>query len=211
MSPLRVPENWSDDDRSSRREALGALKARLRDDPADAVTRAEVVRAYRQLGHPDQAGRFAIALDEGAHRPELRAYSEMLRRVGADEKTARRLSMMPTELDLPEDVRRAIEEGPLSDQWRPWGVYVGVAWALVAVSGFVTLAVTYGHAMVGAGDVAPIAWWWTQATWWVMIAALTMTIFWCATSAKWRAALVWTGITLVAGGCFALANAVFSR
>ncbi|MBB3158420.1 hypothetical protein FHS07_002116 [Microbacterium proteolyticum] len=170
-----------------------------------------MVRAYRQLGHPDQAGRFAIALDEGAQHQELRAYSEMLRRLGADEKAARRLSVMPIELDLPKDVRRAIEEGPLTDQWRPWGAFVVAAWASVVVVGFTTLVITYGYTMAGAGDVSSIARWWTQATWWVLIAALSMTALWCATSARWRAALVWTGVTVVAGGCFGLASVALSR
>jgi magnesium-transporting ATPase (P-type) len=170
-----------------------------------------VVRAYRQLGHADQAGRFAIALDEGARPEEVRAYSAMLRGLGADEKAARRLSLMPADRELPENVRKATEGRPLSDEWRPWGVYVGIAWAAVVIMTSITMAVAYGFTMAGASDAQSIARWWTLVTGWLLVVTLALTTLWCATSSKWRAALVWTCLTVILGGCVGLVTVALSR
>lgn len=193
-------------DRLTHREAMGALKVRLRNDPADMTTRADIVRVYRSLGHLDQAGRFAIGLDEGARTEELHAYADMVRGLGASEERVRRLSLLPAERELPVKVRKAIEAGPPGDDWRPWGVVVGYAWVAFVAVGLVTTSVVYVCAMVGADDVQSIARSWTLITACTLVLALALTTLWCAMSAKWRAAVIWSGLTALIGSCVALAT-----
>lgn len=186
---------------------MGALKMRLRDDPTDPYVRAELVEAYRRLGHTDQAGRFAIALDGGARPEEVRAYAAMLRRLDADAKTARRLSLMPADLDLPKRVQRAIDGGgPLVRELRRWDRYVAVPRTYVLAASFLTLVATYGLTIAGADNARPIALWGAVATGWVVVVAIVLTTVWCAATSRWRAALIWTCVAAVAGGSTGLAT-----
>lgn len=198
-------------DRLIDREAMGALKARLRNHPAEQATRADIVRVYRSLGHLDQAGRFAIGLDAGARPDELSAYADMVRGLGAGEERVRRLSLLPADRELPGEVRNAIEAGPPMDDWRPWGVVVSLAWGAVVVAGLVTMIVVYGSAMLGAEDVRPIARAGTLITWSAVVLSVVLTTLWCASSSKWRAALVWAAVSALVGICFAGGVIAFSR
>lgn len=193
------------------REAMGALKVRLRNDPADATTRADIVRVYRSLGHLDQAGRYAIGLDEGARRDELSAYAGMVRGLGADEKRVRTLSLLPSDRELPEKVRKAIEAGPFVDDWRPWGVVVGFAWGAVFLVASIAVFVVYAAAMLGADDIQGIARTWTLVTGCAMLSALALGTVWCASSSKWRATLIWGGITALFGVFLVLAVIAVAR
>lgn len=188
------------------REAVGRLKHRLRNDPADEEARAEIVGVYRSLGHLDQACRYAIGMEEGARREELRAYARLVRGLGADENRVRQLSLVPADRELPGEIRKAIEAGPLVDDWRPWGVVVTMAWGAVVVVAVTTMSVVYGFAMAGADDVRSIARAWTAATGGAQAIALVLTTLWCASSSKWRAAAVWAGITAVCGAAALLVS-----
>lgn len=188
------------------REAVGALKHRLRNDPADEEARADIVGVYRSLGHLDQAGRYAIGMEEGVPREELRAYAGLVRTLGADEKRVRQLSLVPADRELPGEIRKAIEAGPLVDDWRPWGVVVAIAWAAVGVVAIMTISVGYAFTMAGAADARSIARAWTFVTGCVLAVALVLTTLWCASSSKWRAAAVWMSITTIYGALFVLGS-----
>lgn len=205
MPPLS-PVDWTALDGPTRRDALGTLKARLRENPADLSTRARIVDAYRQLGNPDQAGRFAIGLAEGARPDEVRAYSAMVRALNADESTTRRLSLVNAEVDLPDQVIQAIEGRFPDDGWRSWGVIVGISWATWVGLALVGMVVVFGFAMAGSRDVQSIAQWWTAIDGWALVVALLSTAMWCATSSKWVPALVWSLITIVVAGSVLLAS-----
>lgn len=206
-----APEDWSAVDSAMRREALGALKARLRHEPADALLRADIVRAYRETGHLDQVGRFAIGLPEGAQPDEVHAYAAMLRGLSADEDTARRLSMLPAGHDLPDRIRKATEPGSLSEEWRPWGVLVGIAWASVTALATLTMAIAYGFTIAGSNDARSVARAWTLVTGWAQVATLVLTTLWCATSSKWRATLIWACVTAIFGTCVGVIGVAFFR
>jgi F0F1-type ATP synthase membrane subunit c/vacuolar-type H+-ATPase subunit K len=206
-----APDDWSALDVRERREALGALKAQLRERPEDLARRSEVVRAYRQLGHLDQAGRFAIGLEEGARTSEIQAYAWMLHGLRADESAARRLSLISSDVELPEQLTKVIEGGPVTGEWRAWGVYVGIAWGASVVLALTSMAVAYGFAMVGASNVESIAQSWTLVTGWVLVVAVVVTTLWCVTSAKRTPALVWTCTTVVVIGFVLLATLAMLR
>ncbi|WP_295780838.1 hypothetical protein, partial [uncultured Microbacterium sp.] len=182
------------------KEEVGAWKARLRDDPADDATRQQLVGHYRRLGHRDQAGRYAVGLTEGASADEVRAYIGMLWGLNADEATARRLSALLDEQNLPASVREALEHRTLPDELREqgWGCVVGIAWAAVAVAGFVTLAVVFGFTMAGSVDARPVGAWWTSLTGWILVGALALSALWSAMTRRWMAAAIFAAITVVA-------------
>lgn len=192
------------------RKSIGALKVRLRNDPADAAARSEIVRVYRLLGHLDQAGRFAIGLDEGPRPDELYAYAGMVRGLGADEERVRRLSLLSADRELPGKVRQAIEAGPPVDDWRPWGVVVGIAWGAVAATGLATLIVVYGFTMAGADDARSVARTWTLISGWGQALTLALTTLWCASSSKRRAAAVWACITAAFSTVVLLVSVMFA-
>ncbi|TQJ31434.1 hypothetical protein FBY39_1907 [Microbacterium sp. SLBN-146] len=188
---------------------LGALKARLNESPGDQSTRRHVVDAYRQLGHLDQAGRFAIGLDEGARSAEVRAYASMVRALNTDESATRRLSLIPAEAELPDQVQRAVKGRRLDDEWQPWGAFIVFAWAMWVGLVLLATVVVYGFAMAGAHDVQPIAQRWTAAIGWALVFALVSTTAWCVASRKWVPALVWAGITIALGGYVVVASVAF--
>lgn len=207
MIPPHSPDDWAALDQSRRREALGTLKVLLRDDPRDQSTRSRIVEAYRQLGHPDQAGRFAIGLDAGARREEVQAYATMVRALRADESTTRRLSVISAEVELPDRVVEAIEGAVEDGEWRSGGGLVSAAWALWAGLGLIGMAVVFGFAVAGSDDVHAIARWWNALVGWILVIALFSTTLWCAVSRKWRPALVWSLITIVVAGILLMISA----
>lgn len=197
--PSDVPDDRSIE-ASPGKEEVGAWKARLRDDPADDATRQEIVQHYRRLGHVDQAGRYAVGLADGASADELRAYIGMLWGLNADEATARRLSALLDGQELPASVREALENRALPDELGEggWGCVVGIAWAAFVLTGFVTLAVVFGFTMARSADAHPVGVWWVSFTGWILVGALALTALRSATSARWRAALIWTAIAVAA-------------
>lgn len=211
MMPPPSPVDWTALDRPTRREALGALKARLQANPADQSTRGQIVNAYRQLGNPDQAGRFAIGLDERPKPEEVRAYSAMVRALNADESTTRRLCLVTAEVNLPDQVMHAIEGRAPDDGWRSWGVLLFIVWAIWVALSLVCMVVVFGFAVAGARDVQLIAQWWTALGGWALVVALLTTAVWCAASGKWIPALVWSLITVVVAGSVVLASIALLR
>ncbi|WP_295786995.1 hypothetical protein [uncultured Microbacterium sp.] len=195
------------------KEEVGAWKVRLRDDPTDDATRHQLVGHYRRLGHRDQAGRYAVGLTEGASADELRAYIGMLWSLKADVATARRLSALTAERDLPASVRKAIDTRVLPDELREqgWGCIVGIAWAVFVVAGFVTLAVVFGFTMAGSRDARAVGVWWTSLTGWLLVGALALSVLWSATTARWKAAAIFAAITVVAATVVVLGGIGLNR
>lgn len=193
------------EERASRREQVGRLKFTLQRNPEDAVTRKLLVDAYRAGGHPDQAARFAIGLDEPLDPAEEWAYIDMLRGIGADEETARRLSLLPAGVELPPRIPAGLAAERLPDQWLDWGGRVLAVWFCSVGLGILTMFVTYGFTAFGSPDARVVALRWTFATGLATTIALAATTSWAIASRKRGPAIVWGLITAaVASGTLAV-------
>lgn len=195
------------EERASRREHVGRLKFTLQRNPEDAATRRLLVDAYRAGGHPDQAARFAIGLGEPLDPAEEGAYIDMLRGLGADEKTARRLSLLPAGVELPPQIPAGLAAERLPDQWIDWGGRVLAVWFCSVGLGILTLFVAYGFSVFGSPDARVVALRWTFATGAAITIALAATTSWAIASRKRGRAIAW-GILTTAVGSVALAALV---
>lgn len=196
------------EERASRREHVGRLKFLLQQNPEDAATRRLLVDAYRAGGHSDQAARFAIGLGEPLDPAEERAYIDMLRGLGADEETARRLSLLPAGVELPPRIPAGLAAERLPDQWLDWGGRVLAVWFCSVGLGILTLFVAYGFSVFGSPDARVVALRWTFATGVATTIALAVTTMWATASRRRGPASVWGLITAAVG---AAALGVFVR
>ncbi|WP_449408951.1 hypothetical protein [Microbacterium maritypicum] len=133
------------------------FKSRLADDPSDDEARTALVSWYRQNGHNDQAGRYAIAIDGAATADEVRAYSSMLRGLRANERRMRELSRLPDDAELLARVAEQLSSALEARRNHAGNVLAGIArviWVLLGFVILVTLISTFIGALRGWADLA---------------------------------------------------------
>ena len=86
------------------RAALALLRERLRADPTNAQARRALVERYRELGHPDQAGRWGLPLPEGVTAVERDRAARLLASSGVRPGDLARFLALPLHEPLPPSV-----------------------------------------------------------------------------------------------------------
>lgn len=138
-------------------EAGRLLRTRLKEDPLDDSLRRALAALYRTAGHPDQAGRYEIAMPDSIPS-ERDAYLRFLIATGADEERIRSLSILPPDVAIPGRVLTELEV-------RRRSVAANSSWETVATVGgwcfnlavVITLVVVYFAAVFGGESVGFIA------------------------------------------------------
>lgn len=205
-------------------EALELLKARVRAVPTEESSRRALVRFYRDLGAPDQAGRWAVALGEWATPRERDRTARLLAASRVAPVDLPGFLALPTG-DLPAIV---VELLPLVDEYRAafqlsaeerrdaeipaedWRVIASVAaWVLSSAVFVFAAVISWAGALLGAAmtDIAR----WASVASLVLLAAGTALSGWTALSERRRAfasALLATAVLLVLGVVTIIVRAV---
>jgi hypothetical protein len=103
----RAAEAWSHGQQS---DALRQLKDAIRLDPSLGSVRRVLADRYREMGKPDQAGRWGIALDGWTTDVERDRLARLLAASGIDESQAARFLVLP-DSRVPESVKELLQ-GP---------------------------------------------------------------------------------------------------
>ncbi|MGN7947244.1 hypothetical protein ACTJKH_00690 [Microbacterium sp. 22215] len=173
----------------------GVLKTRLVADPLDHEARLGLVAWYRGEGHGDQAGRYAIAVDDLATQDELRQYASLLRGSGADDDRMRELSRLPKD-SVVEQRASAMLKSALAPTPTRFGNIVdglaSIAWVVFGILVLVTLITTFVVTLRGEPSAPDIA-----ATW------AAITLFAAAFASGISAIALAVGRTPIASSVFA--------
>ncbi|GLI28301.1 hypothetical protein ARHIZOSPH14_25430 [Agromyces rhizosphaerae] len=149
------------------RAAINLLKpAAIRDRPPFAKRRA-LAELYRQLGAPDQAGRWGIVIDGWTTPRERDRLARLLAASGVGRPWRRAFLDLPTDIGDPADLSSVFDLGteyrsranarhasltvratPSSNAARSWAAFIG---GLAALQFLVALLIVYGIAL-GGGD-----------------------------------------------------------
>ncbi|MGU3408983.1 hypothetical protein ACLBWP_02655 [Microbacterium sp. M1A1_1b] len=97
----RAAELW---DKGGRAAALTLLRDHLREDPQARQVRLALVERYRELGAPDQAGRWALAVSGLATSVERDRAARLLAASGVARDDLRAFLALPTDTPLPDEV-----------------------------------------------------------------------------------------------------------
>ena len=97
----RADELWSDGRRAA---ALALLCAHVRRFPSEQPTRRALIMRYREIGAPDQAGRWGLALDDPTSDFERDRAARLLAGAGLLARDLPTFLALPT-ADLPRQVR----------------------------------------------------------------------------------------------------------
>ncbi|QKS15504.1 hypothetical protein HUN59_04085 [Curtobacterium sp. Csp2] len=103
---------WADGDR---RGALLLLRRMVEAAPEDTARRLALVERYRSMGHPDQAGRWAIGLPGVATLVERDRAARLLASSGVARQDLRAFLVLPGDGDLPSEL---VELLPDVDRYR---------------------------------------------------------------------------------------------
>ena len=138
-----------------RRDAILMLRARVDADPASTENRRAFAQFYREIGHPDQAGRWGLLVDDFVTAVEREAFVSLLRNTDPTSFRARTLLVLDKESELPAVVLQAIDdahkppvviEAQAESSWdAAMAIVVFVAWAFV----FLLPLVIFGLAAFG--------------------------------------------------------------
>ena len=93
-----------------RRDAILMLRARVDANPGSIENRRAFAQFYRDLGHPDQAGRWGLLVDDFATDIEREAFVAILRNTDPTEFRVRTLLVLDRDSELSETARWALEE-----------------------------------------------------------------------------------------------------
>lgn len=93
-----------------RRDAILMLRARVDADPSSTENRRGFAQFYREIGHPDQAGRWGLLVDDFVTMAEREAFVTLLRKTDPTSFRARTLLVLDKESELPPVVQLAIDD-----------------------------------------------------------------------------------------------------
>lgn len=166
----RAAERWA---AGARADALTALRASLRVAPGSLDVRLALVERYRELGAPDQAGRWGLAVPGLTTTRERDRAARLFAASGVDEDELAEFIAMPDGSALPTEVvallpdvdryreafrRKSFSRLPQPDQpGDPDGVLAGVG-AGIAITWVVTAVVAWGGTVLGAQLTAFARW-----------------------------------------------------
>ncbi|MFJ4175033.1 hypothetical protein [Microbacterium sp. NPDC089696] len=181
-------------------QELGVFKSRLADDPSDDEARTALVSWYRQNGHNDQAGRYAIAIDGAATADEVRAYSSMLRGLRADDRRMRELSRLPDDAELlarvSEQLSSALKITAPGSLAALIERIAAVLWLAFAVSVLLTLGTTFVVTLQGDTAAPEIASGWSSITLAFLAAACIVAAIGFAVERMWVGAVIMSAISV---------------
>lgn len=143
------------------------FKARLAADPLDHEARLGLVTWYRGVGHGDQAGRYAIAVDGLATRDEIRQYSSLLRGLGADDERMRELSRLPEDPAVEARVSEMLTSvlAPTPTRFADIvDTIAAIAWVICGLLIVITLITTFVVTLRGDPSAPEIASMWSAIT-----------------------------------------------
>ncbi|QHC65516.1 hypothetical protein GSU68_02255 [Rathayibacter sp. VKM Ac-2759] len=154
----RADELWREGRRAA---ALNFLCAHVRRFPSEQPTRLALITRYREIGAPDQAGRWGLALDGQTSDFERDRAARLLAGAGLLARDLPKFLALPT-ADLPQQVRDLLpsveryreqfhrehpENEPVPEDWRQFAATA--LWLLSAGLAGVVIVVVWGGALLG--------------------------------------------------------------
>lgn len=159
----RAASAWSDGDRH---HSLRLLKDAVRLDPSLGSVRRVLAERYREMGAPDQAGRWGISLDGWTTDLERDRLARLLAGAGIDESQAVRFLALP-DGRVPDSVMELLE-GPTSvyrdrfqarlreeygeEEGSPLFIPTIVLWALYMITSVAGAYTIFGFAVFGSAS-----------------------------------------------------------
>jgi hypothetical protein len=116
-----LPLNEDDRRRAETRLHLEMLKRALHDDPLSLDARLALAAAYRELGLPDQAGRWGALTDGWATEIERDRFARLLGASGVGKSEIRSFLLLPSGAPVPSSVTDLIA-GPAADYQVEFGI-----------------------------------------------------------------------------------------
>ena len=119
MSDLPLSEE--DRRRAETRTQLEILKVAVRDDPMSEQARLALASAYRELGLPDQAGRWGALTEGWATEVEIDRFARLLGASAIGKAEIRSFLLLPSGANVPASVTELIT-GPAADYQVEFGI-----------------------------------------------------------------------------------------
>ena len=132
------------------REAILLLRARVHAAPTSQDERRAFAQLYRELGHPDQAGRWGILIEGFTTAEERADFVSLLRNSQPTIHRVRSLLLLDRREDLPPEVQRALEQAQLVPATSRLDTPISVLLTLGGMAAIGTPVVVFVMAVFGA-------------------------------------------------------------